>query len=315
MTIPVLREFLEQNEGVRVVMVSRANFSELFVNIHPRLEFVGVNISNYKGVRGIFRLGKDLLKNYKPDFIADFHDVLRTKILCFFFKLRGLKLYKINKGRKEKKYLSNIWNIDKYQLKKTSERYADVFRNMGFNLHLSHKLINKVHEKDKLDIGFAPFAKHKGKMMPQEKSFELAKNIAKREHVYFFGGGETETKLLDSWEKEIPNTTSLAGKLSLREELEKITHLRLMISMDSANMHLASLVGTRVISVWGETHHYAGFLGYGQSEDDVIHVKDLTCRPCSVFGNKECFRGDWACLEELNIQYIIDKIYHKVGEN
>ena len=81
-----------------------------------------------------------------------------------------------------------------------------------------------------------------------------------------------------------------------------------MISMDSANMHLASLVGTRCISVWGQTHPYAGFLGYGQSEEDIVQVNDLSCRPCSVFGNKECYRGDWACLHSIDIKDILRKM-------
>ena len=81
-----------------------------------------------------------------------------------------------------------------------------------------------------------------------------------------------------------------------------------MISMDSANMHLASLVGTRCISIWGATHPFAGFLGYGQSENDIVQIKDLTCRPCSIFGNKKCYRGDWACLNEIDIQKILLKI-------
>ena len=103
-------------------------------------------------------------------------------------------------------------------------------------------------------------------------------------------------EVLSKWEKKIPNTTSLAGKLSLSDELNMISKLRVMISMDSANMHLASLVGTRVVSVWGNTS-ICRILGYGQKEEDVVGVKDLTCRPCSVFGDKECYRGDWACLE------------------
>jgi ADP-heptose:LPS heptosyltransferase len=85
-------------------------------------------------------------------------------------------------------------------------------------------------------------------------------------------------------------------KIKLCRRAEKISELELMISMDSANMHLASLMGTRCVSIWGSTHPYAGFLGFGQSEDDVVQVDDLTCRPCSVFGDKECYRGDWACL-------------------
>jgi ADP-heptose:LPS heptosyltransferase len=87
-----------------------------------------------------------------------------------------------------------------------------------------------------------------------------------------------------------------------------------MISMDSANMHLASLMGTRCISVWGSTHHYAGFLGYGQSEDDIVQVKDLSCRPCSVFGDKECFREimlvskNWT-YKKLSIGYEAKYLY------
>ena len=105
-----------------------------------------------------------------------------------------------------------------------------------------------------------------------------------------------------------PNTVNTMGKLNLERELMLISYLDVMLSMDSANMHLASLMGTRCVSIWGSTHPFAGFLGYGQSENDVVQIKDLTCRPCSVFGDKECYRGDWACLEEINIQQIINKI-------
>ncbi|WP_165601943.1 glycosyltransferase family 9 protein, partial [Chryseobacterium contaminans] len=190
--------------------------------------------------------------------------------------------------------------------KKTVERYADVFREMGFKVELSQKL--RPVSEHKTGIGFAPFAQHKGKMLPLEKSFELARLLAQKHTVYFFGGGKKETETLESWESKIPNTKSLSGKLSLTEELQKISELEVMISMDSANMHLASLMGTRCVSIWCETHPYAGFLGFGQSEEDVVQVKDLSCRPCSVFGDKECYRGDWACLEEFTIQKVIDKI-------
>jgi ADP-heptose:LPS heptosyltransferase len=152
-------------------------------------------------------------------------------------------------------------------------------------------------------------------MLPLDKSFVLAKKIAEKYPVYFFGGGKNEQDLLEQWEKEIPNTKSLAGKLKLDGELEKIASLEIMISMDSANMHLASLVGTRCVSIWGATHPFAGFLGYGQKMEDVIQVKDLTCRPCSVFGDKDCYRGDWACLNELQVEKIYDKVSSIVDEN
>lgn len=305
MTVPVFREFLEQNPEVEIVMVSRNNFESLFADI-PNVIFHGIDLDEYKGFLGIRRLAKELLKLYKPDYVADLHDVIRAKILDKIYVRKGLKVFKINKGKEEKENLTDVWNLDKTRLKRTVERYADVFRDMAFKVELSHQLRPKSNQKS--GIGFAPFAQHKGKMLPLEKSFELVKILAEKNTVYFFGGGKKETETLESWEKQIPNTKSLAGKLNLSEELHRISQLEVMISMDSANMHLASIVGTRCVSIWGATHPYAGFLGFGQSENDVVQINDLTCRPCSVFGDKECYRGDWACLEEINVQQIIDKI-------
>lgn len=305
MTAPVFREFLEQNPDVEIVMVSRKNFENLFSDI-PNVIFKGVNLDDYKGFFGLNRLANELLKEFHPDMIANLHDVIRTKILDKICRRKGMKVFKIDKGKEEKEKLTDIWNLEKEQLKTTVERYADVFREMGFKVELSNRL--RPNSSPKSGIGFAPFAQHKGKMLPLEKSYELARVLAQKHQLYFFGGGKKETETLDQWEKEIPNTKSLAGKLSLTEELTKISELELMISMDSANMHLASLMGVKCVSIWGATHPYAGFLGFGQSEDDVVQVKDLSCRPCSVFGDKECYRGDWACLEELNIQKIIEKI-------
>lgn len=305
MTAPVFREFLEQNPEVEIIMVSRSNFEALFADI-PNVIFKGINLDDYKGFFGLSKLANELIREFHPDLIANLHDVIRTKILDKIYSTKGFKVFKINKGKEEKEHLTNIWNLNKVQLKKTVERYADVFREMGFNVQLSHQLRPKT--LDKSGIGFAPFAQHKGKMLPLEKSYELVRILSQKQTVYFFGGGKAETEILEKWEKEIPNTRNLAGKLNLTEELHTISQLEVMISMDSANMHLASLVGTRCVSIWGQTHPYAGFLGFGQNEEDVVQVKDLTCRPCSVFGDKQCFRGDWACLGELSVQKIVEKV-------
>lgn len=301
MIVPVLKEFLVQNPDTEIVFVSRKNFADLFDGVE-RLTFRGVNLDDYKGFFGLRKLALELKKELNPDFVADLHNVLRTKILTFFFK----KTATLDKGRTEKKQLTRKENKIKKPLKPTTERYADVFRKLGFTLKLSHQLPENTLQKS--GIGFAPFAQHEGKMLPIEKSLELVKILSKNHPIYLFGGGKKEVDVLSKWEQEVENVTSLAGKLSLKEELKKMAELEMMISMDSANMHLASLVGTRVISVWGATHYFAGFLGYGQSEKDIVEIIDLACRPCSVFGNKPCYRGDYACLNQLEISEILKKI-------
>ena len=86
-----------------------------------------------------------------------------------------------------------------------------------------------------------------------------------------------------------------------------MSHLQVMISMDSANMHLASLVNTPVVSIWGATHPYAGFMGWNQRYENAAQV-ELDCRPCSIYGNKPCLRGDYACLKNISPEQIISKV-------
>ena len=83
-----------------------------------------------------------------------------------------------------------------------------------------------------------------------------------------------------------------------------------MISMDSANMHLASMVGTRVFSVWCCTHPAAGFLGIGQRLEDCLQPEDAPRRPCSIFGdNKHCHTGpDFACSRALRPERILEAV-------
>jgi len=99
------------------------------------------------------------------------------------------------------------------------------------------------------------------------------------------------------------------GKIvsSLKEELILMSHLDVMLSMDSANMHLASLTATPVVSVWGATHPCAGFMGWRQPEENAIQAT-LDCRPCSIYGQKTCRRGDYACLNMIKPETIAERI-------
>ncbi len=162
-------------------------------------------------------------------------------------------------------------------------------------------------------IGIAPFAAHGGKIYPKEKMERVIDMLIKKDgkvNVFLFGGGGQERDIMLGWQARWPdNVVAASPKLkSMRLELQLMSHLDVMLSMDSANMHLASLVGTRVVSVWGATHPFAGFLGWQQSEDDCVQLP-LPCRPCSVFGKKPCRRGDFACMNGIEEERIVSLLY------
>ena len=112
---------------------------------------------------------------------------------------------------------------------------------------------------------------------------------------------------MEQWAFQYPRVKSVVGRYSLDNELALISRLDVLLCMDSANMHFASLVDTKVISVWGATHPYAGFYGYHQDPKNAVQL-DLPCRPCSVFGQKPCFRGDWACMTQITPEMVVKKV-------
>ncbi len=181
---------------------------------------------------------------------------------------------------------------------------------LNSSLLTPHSSLNLSPEGRK--IGIAPFAAHAGKIYPLERMERVVEMLTERERdarIYLFGGGGKEREQMRQWAERWPESVTVAADVvkGLREELQLMARLDVMVSMDSANMHLASLVGTRVVSVWGATHPYAGFLGWGQKTGDCVQVA-LPCRPCSVFGNKPCRRGDFACMRTIEPERIVERI-------
>jgi ADP-heptose:LPS heptosyltransferase len=126
--------------------------------------------------------------------------------------------------------------------------------------------------------------------------------------IFLFGRGKDENIYFQQWTERYPQCLFVGQHCeTMYQELILMSHLDVMLSMDSANMHLASLTGTPVVSIWGATHPMAGFLGYNQKEENIIQT-DLDCRPCSIFGNKKCHRGDYACLQNIPLERIVDRI-------
>ena len=292
-TVPVVRELIRQYPEVKVTILTRAFFTPFFRGLKNVTIYEADVKGKHKGVFGLYKLSKEL-KKLKIDAIADLHNVLRSNILKFF--LPSIKTVQIDKGRKEKKSLIKGERFE--QLKTTHERYADVFRDLGFDLDHSNP---EFHEKSNLNmelsdlvantdnlIGIAPFAAFSSKAYPLELMEEVISELSKEYKVLLFGGGKEEITKLEEIESKFNNVTNLAGKLTLEEELDIISNLSVMISMDSGNGHIAAMLGVEVVSLWGVTHPYAGFYPFNQKPSNALLAdrEKFPQIPTSVYGNK-----------------------------
>ncbi|MFC0603392.1 glycosyltransferase family 9 protein [Winogradskyella pulchriflava] len=294
MTVPVLRALTEQHPELKITVVTRAFFKPFFQDL-KNVEVYSADLKEeHKGVLGLYKLSKEL-KALKFDAVADLHNVLRSKILKFFFT--GKNVVQIDKGRAEKKALTSGRQFQ--QLKTTHQRYADVFDKLGFSVELSNpnfsipkplteNLNSFISNKDFKTIGIAPFAAHKSKMYPLEQMEHVITELSKNYNIILFGGGKREIEVLNEVESKNNNVSSVAGKLNLNEELILISNLDLMLSMDSGNAHFAAMLGVKTITIWGVTHPYAGFAPFNQPEDYALLAdrKQFPLIPTSVYGNK-----------------------------
>jgi ADP-heptose:LPS heptosyltransferase len=317
MTIPVMKLVLDANPDLQIVFVTNKNWGALCAGI-PRLTFFPADLKGeHKGVKGLFRLFRSIRQSYHIDAVADLHQVLRSQIVRTFFKLTGKRVAVIDKGRAEKKALVRQENKVLQPLTSTVERYAAVFRTLGLSVDLTTTppVFPRVQKGNESWIGMAPFATYREKTYPLNKMEEVLAVLVQQPNtkVLLMGGGATEVAQLNALAARYPAAMVVAGRYTLPEELVLISQLDVMISMDSANMHLASLFGVPVVSIWGATHPFAGFMGYGQSMDNAVQVEDLSCRPCSIFGNKPCFRGDHACMEWLPPAAVVAKVLTVAG--
>lgn len=324
MTVPVIKLLLQQYPDIRVTMVSAGFMKPLFEGIE-RLQFYEADLKGkHRGLNGLARLLREIRRKYPFDAVADLHNVLRTKLLRSLMLFSRYPVAAIDKGRKEKKQATRPHNKILKPLKSTFQRYADVFTKLGFPVSLD--IVGGIRKRPALEafdhyrqpghflVGIAPFARYTEKMYPPEKMKEVIRLLLSQKNlsILLFGGREDATAL-EKWAHEFEGVESLAGKMSFSKELQTIAQLHVMVSMDSANMHLASLFGVPVISIWGGTHPWLGFYGWGQDPENAVQV-ELDCRPSSVFGNKPCPRGDLACLNFISPLMVHEKIMNQLNK-
>ncbi len=320
-TVPVIRAFVTQNPTVKITVVSRLFFKPFFDGIPNVSFFVFDDKEMHKGFLGLLQLYYDL-KNIEIDAFADLHNVLRSKTIRSLFALNNIKVASLDKGREGMKALTRLNDKIFVQLPSMFERHIKVFEQLGYKVNLSHPSFPKkavldtetlrfVGDTNKILIGIAPFAQYQSKVYPielmQQVIHELAEN--KKYKIVLFGGGKKELEILESLSSQKENVINMAGKIKFQQELNLISNLDVMLSMDSGNGHIAAMLGVKVITLWGATHPFAGFLPFNQPfENALVSDRNLFPQlPTSAYGNKY-IEGYQEAMRTIAVDTIVSSI-------
>lgn len=318
MTIPVVYSFARQYPGWRVRVLTRAAFAPLFVNPPSNLSVLPIEPAMYKGLRGFFRV-LGLLRKEKVTRVADFHNVLRSWGWDIAFRLVGCRVAMVRKRRLQR---PGWWRLGRpiSAQQAYADRYLDVLARLDLPVYPDFESLftdgsdvllpaDCCPQAELVAVGIAPFARYRNKTYPLELMRQVVALLQAtgRYHVFLFGAGGAEQAVLREWEADFPCAVALPERLTMRQELFLMSKLQLMVTMDSANMHLASLAGTPVLSIWGGTTPRCGFLGWRQTAERAL-LAGLPCQPCCVAGTDSCRRGDYACLTSVPAERVFRAI-------
>ncbi|MFD2568998.1 glycosyltransferase family 9 protein [Spirosoma soli] len=330
---PVVQAFTERYPNVVVTLVTRPKFAVFFEQF-SNVRVVGLDADGrHKGMFGLYQLFRELQQVGTFDVVVDAHQNLRSFVLKSLFRLAGIPSITIDKGRQEKKELTQKENKIRRPLLHSVNRYALVFNQAGYAIQPAKpfQFITSTAAEDEVAtflnrqslipdapwLGIAPFAQHLQKTWPFDRFAPLLEQLYQTQplNIFLFGGGASDIAQLETLKQRFPQAVLVAGQLSLAAELALIRRLNGMVCMDSGNMHLAALSGVPVLSIWGATHPDAGFGPWSQGDEAILQVSpdQLTCRPCSVFGSKPCFRGDLACLKWISVDVVAARIGQMLG--
>ncbi len=319
MCIPVIYSLAGSYPDMEIKVLTHPFFARLFVNAPANISFILVDWKGkHRGIRGIFRIFKELQICY-IDCVADLHNVPRSWVIDAYFLLKGAPVRMVNKQRRKRKELIGS-EKEKVGQRNYVHRFADVFHQLqlpvktDFTSLFSFEELNNARlsilqpDDGNYFIGIAPFARYETKTYPLPLMEKVIRCLhEKGYHLFLFGSQGKEQSILKAWELKYKSCIALPGLLTIREELLLMGHLDVILTMDSANMHLASLVHTPVVSVWGSTTPACGFLGWKQSEENAICLH-LPCQPCSISGKEKCTLLHFSCMMSITPEEICNRI-------
>lgn len=297
--IPETREVLANNPGLDEIIIYDKRDKE-------------------KGIPFLFSLVKKI-KNKKFDKALIPHRSLRSASLCFLSKIpqrigfdtsTGSFLFtrKVRYQKSQHEIERNLSLLNSTTLKDSKDFLPELFPSqedfskveMFFrdqNLDVGEKL-----------VGIAPGSVWATKRWLPERFAQVADLLIEESQTRIVLLGSREDQDLCFRISDLMKRKPLiaAGKMSFLQSAALISKCSVILSNDSAPVHMAVAMKIPVVEIYGSTVPGFGFAAYG--ENNIILEKPLYCRPCGIHGKNKCPEKHFRCMKEITAQEVFKAV-------
>lgn len=303
--LPLLRELRRGFPGSEIHLATRSKYTGL---LNGNSDVDHIHALEDDTLASSLRLF-DLLRKKDFDILIDAHGVVRSVLMSTFLSA-GRKI-RIDKEQVKKTLLIRH-NVNLYkQIRSQAERYLEIATRLGTTLSGEPCLIDIPEAADikagallaqaKITgmplIAIAPGARWPAKRWPEVYFGDLVKYLSERGFGTVLAGDAGEGDLCEKIKGRSACSLNAAGRLSLIESAALLRKCILLVTNDSAPLHLSESVGTPVIAFFGPTVKEFGF--FPRLPGSVVLERELECRPCSRNGSKPCRYGTKECLVSI----------------
>lgn len=331
LTLPIVQLIKEKIPHSEVDFLTISRSAEI-LNNHPDINSIIIYEKNKedRGIIGFLKILKKL-KQKKYQIAVIPHRSLRSALLVYmagipkrigFDRSAGKFLFtdiiKYNNSLHEIERNISLLSklLEVRELKIFPKLYPDISDINRIESILANNGINKSEKF----ICVAPGSVWNTKRWTKEGYIELIKKLIKKNYLIFLIGSKSDFMLCDYIKRCVNDSKviNLAGELNLLQSAELIKSSVLLVSNDSAPVHIATAMNTPVVVIFGPTSPVFGFYPYHQ-KSEVIEFANLKCRPCRIHGSKKCPTGKFECMTGITHELVLDKVeeilnkFDKVG--
>lgn len=315
LTTPILKQLKEKFPDIVIDFVVLKNFKDSIEGSPYIDNLILFDKKKDDGFRNIKKFGKKLNEN-KYDYVFDLHRKFRSKLISSEIKS---KIFVYPKRKLWKSLLVKL-KLIKYHVDDTIiKNYFKAFKVLGIkyrwedlDFSFSKEDLENVKKYSGM-FAMAPGASKETKKWLPEKFGKLAKKLYDRYKIKtVLLGGKEDIERCELINKVSENSCiNLAGKISLKESGALLSMSKLLVTNDSGPFHIGRGVGCKSYVIFGPTD--PDMFEYNNLAE-LIYAKEK-CSPCSLHGGKKCPKGHFKCMNNIDENYIFEKIVKDLEKN
>lgn len=303
LTTPVIRCVKQQVKDVELHVVTKESFASLLSH-NPYID----KLHTFKNdITDLY----ETLRSEKFDLVIDLHKNLRSLRLRQQLKIKSYAFDKLN----VRKFLAVNFKM-KHVLpqKHIVERYFEAVSDIGV-VNDQKGLDFFLDKRDELNVDglfFDNTPTHYIALVAGGSYFTKKIPLAKLEEIcsksqlpVLVVGGKEDQTIGNELQKKFTHVINTCGRFNINQSASLVKQAAWVISSDTGLMHIAAAFNKKIISVWGNTIPEFGMGPYlPNSENKILEVKTLSCRPCSKLGYKKCPKGHFKCMNQLDFNFV-----------